>query len=190
MNRNTMDKTNRTEMHRSFLVEGLPEPLTRASAHIQLFDNYIAGTRLRLRSVRDPETAGWTRILQQRFPAAEGNLSCVKFAEIYLNDAEYAHFQIFEGTEIRKNRYFHEFDQRTFAFDVFLGKLWGLNIARVEFETESDLERFEPPAFAVMEITSDPFFLGEILVERTFDEVRDEVSKLESQSRISSPPDE
>jgi CYTH domain-containing protein len=185
-----MDKTNRIEMHRSFLVDGLPEPLTRASAHIQVFDNYIAGTRLRLRSVRDPQTAGWTRIMQQRFPASEGNLSCLKFSEIYLNDAEHAHFQIFEGTEIRKNRYFHEFDQRTFGFDVFLGKLWGLNVARVEFSTERELERFEPPGFAVLEITDDPFLLGEILVTKSFEEVRIEVSKLESRAVATSDADE
>jgi len=173
-----MDKTNRTEMHRAFLIEGLAEPLTRASAHIQIFDNYIHGTRLRIRSVRQPETAAWTRILQQRFPANEDDLSALKFAEIYLNDAEHAHFEIFEGTEIRKNRYFHEFDGRTFAFDVYLGKLWGLNIARVEFESVDELDRFEPPPFAVVEITNDPFFLGEILVTKSFEEVRTEVSKL------------
>ena len=125
-----MDKTNRTEIRRTFLLEGLPEPLTRASAHLQIFDNYIEGTRLRLRSIRDPQTAGWTRILQQRFPIVPKDLATIKFSEIFLNDIEYAHFQTFEGTEIRKNRYFHEFDGRNFAFDVFLGRLWGLNIAR------------------------------------------------------------
>lgn len=185
-----MDKTNRTELHRSFLVDGLPEPLTRASAHIQIFDNYIHETRLRLRSVRDPETAAWTRILQQRFPAVDGDLSCLKISEIYLNDIEYAQFEIFEGSEIRKNRYFHEFDRRTFAFDVFLGKLWGLNIARVEFDTEDELSRFEPPPFGVLEITQDPFFLGEILVTKTFEEVRAEVAKFEDQIKISQIPDE
>ena len=173
-----MDKTNRTEIHRAFLIEGLPEPLTRASAHIQIFDNYIADTRLRIRSVRDPETAGWTRILQQRFPVNADDLSELKFAEIYLNDTEHAHFEIFEGTEIRKNRYFHEFDGRTFAFDVYMGKLWGLNIARLEFETAAELDRFEPPPFAVVEITNDPFFLGEVLVTKSFEDVRLEVSKL------------
>ncbi|CAN5631900.1 hypothetical protein BH18ACI3_BH18ACI3_20740 [soil metagenome] len=176
-----MDKTNRIELHRSFLIDGLPEPLKRASAHLQIFDNYIPDTRLRLRSLRDPETASWTRILQQRFPATENNLSCIKFSEIYLNDAEYANFQIFEGSEIRKNRYFHEFDQRTFAFDVFLGKLWGLNIARAEFATEIELDRFELPSFCVLEITNDTFFMGEILVTKTFEEVRGEVGGLESQ---------
>jgi CYTH domain-containing protein len=185
-----MDKTNRAELHRSFLIEGLPEPLTRASAHIQIFDNYIAETRLRLRSLRDPETASWTRILQQRFPAVEGDLSCLKVSEIYLNEMEYAHFEIFEGSEIRKNRYFHEFDRRTFAFDVFLGKLWGLNIARVEFETDGEAEQFEPPPFAVLEVTHDPFFLGEILVTKSFDEVRAEVSRFEAQIAANRVPDE
>ncbi|MEP6704347.1 MAG: hypothetical protein ABJB34_06040 [Acidobacteriota bacterium] len=179
-----MDKTSRTELHRSFLVEGLPEPLTRASAHIQLFDNYIPGTRLRLRSVREPETASWTRILQQRFPANVDSLSSLKVAEIYLDDPEHAHFQIFEGLEIRKNRYFHEFDRRTFAFDVYLGKLWGLNIARVEFVTEIELEQFEPPAFGVLEITHAQFFMGEILVTKTLDDVRSEITRLESQISI------
>ena len=177
-------------MHRAFLIEGLPDPLTRASAHLQIFDNYIEGTRLRIRSVRDPETAAWTRILQQRFPANDGDLSVLKFSEIYLNDAEHAHFEVFEGTEIRKNRYFHEFDGRNFAFDVYLGKLWGLNIARVEFETAAELDRFEPPPFAVVEITNDPFFLGDILVEKSFEDVRSEVSKLVDHVANLNAPDE
>ena len=185
-----MDKTSRTELHRAFLIEGLPEPLTRASAHIQLFDNYIPGTRLRLRSVRDPETAGWTRILQQRFPPSDGNFSALKVSEIYLNDAEYAHFQIFEGTEIRKNRYFHEFDRRAFAFDVYLGNLWGLNIARVEFAALDDLDRFEPPPFAVLEITNEPFFHGDTLVTKNFEDVRREVAKFGKQIAESKLADE
>ena len=185
-----MDKTNRTETHRSFLIEGLPEPLTRASAHIQIFDNYIAETRLRLRAVRDPETSGWTRILQQRFPVRDGDLSTMKVAEMYLNDIEYPHFEIFEGSEIRKNRYFHEFDGRNFAFDVFLGKLWGLNIARVEFDSAEASEMFEPPPFAVLEITNDPFFLGEVLVTKTFEDVRQQVAKFSDQLAADHLPDE
>ena len=185
-----MDKTNRTEIHRSFLIEGLPEPLTRASAHLQIFDNYILGTRLRLRAIRDPETAAWTRILQQRFPVTDGNLATLKFSEIFLNDIEHAHFETFEGNEIRKNRYFHEFDGRTFAFDVYLGKLWGLNIARVEFETAEEAERFEPPPFAVVEITNDEFFSGEILVTKSFPDVQKEVTKFGAQMAEASIKDE
>ena len=186
-----MDKTYRTELRRIFLIEALPEPLTRASAHIQLFDNYIAGTRLRLRSVRDPESRDWNRILQQHTPASENDLSAWKVAEIYLNEAEYAHFEIFEGTEIRKNRYFHEFSGKMISFDVYLGKLWGLNIAIVEFEEKSEMENFVVPSFAAFEVTNDVFFTGSSLVEKKFDEIQSHLAAIDAQpiAASSSPED-
>ncbi|HLA94212.1 MAG TPA: hypothetical protein VK612_00720 [Pyrinomonadaceae bacterium] len=173
-----LDKTSRTELHRTFLIEALPEPLTRSSSHLQLFDNYIPETRLRLRSIRIPETKEWSHILQQRFPVRENDLSVWKIAEIHLNELEHEHFKIFEGTEIRKNRYFHEFDGRVFEFDVYIGPLWGLNRARVEFADENELQRFEPPPWAIYEVTNNPFFRDENLVTTTFEEVRAEVSKI------------
>ena len=173
-----MDKSYRTELRRVFLIEVLPEPLTRSSSHIQIFDNYIANTRLRLRSVRQPETKEWTHIIQQRFPASVSDASNWKIAEIYLNETEYAHFQQFEGDEIRKNRYFHEFDGFVMLFDVYLGELWGLNTVKVEFETEKELARFMPPPFAVFEITQNHFFFGETLVTKTFADIKTEVGEL------------
>ena len=185
-----MDKTNRTEFHRSFLIEALPEPLTRASSHLQIFDNYLLGTRLRIRSVRDPQTAGWTRILQQRFPAVDGSLSALKIGEIYLNDAEYARFEMFEGDEIRKKRYFHEFDGRMFAFDVYLGPLWGLNVARVEFDSADAIEKLEPPSVAILEITNNAFFMGDNLVTKKFEDVRQEVAKHGDELSVAAVSDE
>lgn len=169
-----------TELHRLFLIERLPEPLTRASSHLQLFDNYIENTRIRLRSIRDPYTNTWTRILQQRFPSVEGEYAVSKLAEIYLNDDEYAVFEHFEGREIRKNRYFHEFDRVSFAFDVHLGPLWGLNTARVDFDTRERLEAFVPPPFAVFEVTNDAFFAGENLVDKKFTDIQAEVARIGS----------
>lgn len=175
-----MNKTSQTELHRLFLIERLPEPLTPASSHLQIFDNYIENTRIRLRQIRDPYSKAWTRILQQRFPSHEGEYAVTKLAEIYLNDAEYAAFEQFEGREIRKNRYFHEFDRVIITFDVYLGDLWGLNMARVDFEMLEDLENFAPPPFSVFEVTNDAFFTGENLVQRTFADVQAEVARLGS----------
>ncbi len=172
-----MDKTNNTEFQRTFLLEALPEPLTRARSHIQIFDNYIADTRIRLRSIRDPQTRSWTRILQQRFPIAENDLTVLKIAEIYLNDTEYNRFKFLEGAEIRKNRYFHEFDLKIIAFDVYMGELWGLNIAKIEFENIDNLQKFEPPRFLFLEITNNVFFSGEQLVSKKLTEVQEEVAK-------------
>lgn len=173
-----LDKTSRTELCRTFLIEALPEPLTRASSHLQIFDNYIHGTRLRLHGVRVPEKKEWTNTLQQRFPLHNGDGAEWKIAEIHLNEAEHEHLRIFEGTEIRKNRYFHEFDGRMFAFDVYLGPLWGLNRARVEFETKEELQDFIPPPFAVFEVTNEVFFFDENLVERKFEDVQAEMARI------------
>jgi hypothetical protein len=175
-----MNKTAVAEFRRLFLIEGLPEPLEPKSAHIQIFDNYIEGTRLRLRLIRDPYTRNWTKTMQQHTFPDESSPGAVKIAEIYLNEAEYSNFEQFEGREIRKNRYFHEFDGTSFAFDVYLGELWGLNTARVEFENAEAAREFEPPKFAVFDVTNDPFFLGEMLVGKKFDDVRKHVEAIGS----------
>jgi len=172
------DKTYRTELHRTFLIEALPEPLTPQASHLQIFDNYIHETRLRLRLIRVPETKEWTHILQQRFPVDPEHRAEWKYAEIYLNDGEYEHFKPFEGNEIRKNRYFHEFDSHTVSFDVYLGQLWGVNRARIDFDNENELEDFPIPPFAAFEITNHPFFDDANLVNQKFEDIREAVSKL------------
>lgn len=165
-----------------FLIEGLPEPLTPASSHLQLFDNYIKNTRLRLRKMRDPSTKTWIRLLQQRFRMDEGHGTVSKLAEIYLNDIEYAAFDRLIGREIRKNRYFHEVDLVPVAFDVFLGPLWGLNTARVDFETQESMADYTPPPIFIFEVSNVPFFFGENLVEKNFADVQTEVAKIGHQN--------
>lgn len=173
-----MDKTYRTELSRLFLVEALPAPLSPASSHLQIFDNYITETRLRLRTVRVPETKEWTYLLQQRLSLHDSDLSSMKVAEMHLNDAEHTQLETFEGKEIRKNRYFHEFDSRSFTFDIYLGALWGLNRARVDFQSEEELKGFQPPPFAIFEVTYEPFFDDANLVYRKFEDVQTAVAKL------------
>lgn len=175
-----MNKTAQTELHRLFLIERLPEPLTPASSHLQLFDGYISNTRMRLRQIRDPYSGTWTRILQQRFPATEDEYAVTKMAEIYLNDEEFHVFEPFARRMIRKNRYFHEFDRVSFAFDLYLGPLWGLNTARVEFERRDQMNEFIAPPFAKFEVTEDKFFSGENLVNKTFADIQEEVSRIGS----------
>ena len=103
-----------------------------------------------------------------------------KIAEIFLNETEYHIFERFEGREIRKNRYFHEYDGCAFAFDIFLGPLWGLNIARVEFESVEALRDFEPPPFTLLEVSNVPLFLGENLVDKNFEQVKEIFGRITS----------
>lgn len=166
---------NKTVLHRLFLIRDLPGPLTAASSHLQIFDNYIEGTRLRLRKIRHPYENKWTHILQQRHFAADGDET--RSAEMYLDDREASLLDAYMGREIRKNRYFHEFDLTSFAFDVYLGPLKGLATAKAEFENRESFELFSRPEFAVSEITNDPFFRGENLVGKDFGGVQREISK-------------
>ena len=105
-------------------------------------------------------------------------MAVTKLAEIHLNDVEYAAFERFKGREIRKNRYFHEFDRVSVAFDVYLGNQLGLSTAKIDFETREQMETFIAPPFAVFEITNDPFFTGENLVKSNFFEIQAEVAKI------------
>jgi len=95
------------------------------------------------------------------------------------------------GREIRKNRYFHEFDRVSMIFDVFLGPLWGLSTARVDFERRDQMDDFIPPPFAIFEVTEDPFFTGENLVGKSFGDVQSEVSRIgRSLPAVAEMPDE
>jgi len=181
-----MDKTKQIEMRRVFLIENLPAPLTRASRHLQIFDNYIENTRLRLRSVRVPETKQWTWILQQRFPLED--LSRWQISEIYLNEAEHRAFEIFEGrkvkrnervetNEIRKNRYSYNLNGEHLEIDLFLGELWGLCLAKINFKSVEELTTFEFPSFALLEVTRNEFFDGANLIGKNFRDVQEEFEK-------------
>ncbi len=171
----------RVERERRFLLRELPAPLTRASRHVQIWDNYITKTRLRLRKVRVPETKEYTWKLTQKFAPAPPDFSRTVITNIYLSEYEYEVLSVFEGNEIRKNRYPFEHEGRAYSIDVFLGALWGLVLAETSFETDDEMDSFTMPSFAVSDVTKDEMFTGARLVELTADDIRAEL-KLRARS--------
>lgn len=177
------DKIYSNELRRVFLTEGLPEPVKAADTHLQIFDNHIPNTRMRLRSVRVPETKQWTRILEHRFPFDKNDLTMWNVSRIYLDETEYEVFRGFEGHEIRKNRYFYTVDDKQVKIDIFLGDLWGLNIAKVIFADRDELEKFKEIEFSVKEVTRDPFFINSNLVGKVFSDVQDRLASYQLQTK-------
>ncbi|HEY0378051.1 MAG TPA: hypothetical protein VGC87_14130 [Pyrinomonadaceae bacterium] len=173
----------RTERERRFLLRELPEPLTRASEHVQIWDNYITNTRLRLRKVRVPKTKEYVLKLTQKFAPAAGDFSRTTITNLYLSPAEYEVLSVFEGNEIRKNRYPFEHDGRKYSIDVFLGALWGLILAETDFDTDAELDAFPLPSFAFKDVTDDELFTGGSLVGLAFDEIRAKLQNSESRSQ-------
>lgn len=121
--------------------------------------------------------------MEQHFPLED--LSQWKVSRIYLNETEHGALEIFEGrevkrnekvqtNEIRKNRYFYDSGGKEIEIDVFLGELWGLNLAKVYFESLEDLREYKLPPMAIAEVTDHEFYIGRNLVGKTFADVRKE----------------
>lgn len=166
----------RVERERRYLLQDLPEGLTRADPHLQITDNYITGTRLRLRKVREPRTNKWTVKFTQKFAPDANDLSRTVITNTYLNALEAETLSLFNSNEIRKNRYRFEFDGRQFAIDMFLGDLFGLVMAEVSFDTDEELDSYPKPPFALADVTNDPLFAGGSLCELTFSDVRQHIT--------------
>lgn len=162
----------RVERERRYLLRDLPEGLTRADPHLQITDNYITGTRLRIRKVREPRSNKWIVKFTQKFAPDPDDLSRTIITNTYLNALEAEVFASYTTNEIRKNRYPFEFEGRKFSVDMFLGDLFGLVLAEVSFETDEELDNFPKPPFALVDVTSEPLFSGGKLCELTFSDVR------------------
>src|SRR6185369_7795306 len=144
----------RFERERRYLLRDLPEGLTRADHHLQITDNYLTGTRLRIRKVRDPKTNKWIVKFTQKFAPNPADLSRTIITNTYLNALEAETLAVFEANEIRKNRYPFEFAGRQFSVDMFLGDLFGLVLAEVSFDTDEELDSFPLPPFAMADVTN------------------------------------
>lgn len=165
----------RVERERRYLLQDLPEGLTRADPHLQITDNYITGTRLRLRKVREPRTNKWTVKFTQKYAPNPDDLARTIITNTYLNALEAETLSVFNANEIRKNRYYFEFEGRKFSVDMFLGDLFGLVLAEVSFDIDEDVDQFPKPSFALADVTNDPVFCGGRLCELTFAEVRQHI---------------
>ena len=179
-NENTIvpdSKYARVELERRFLLNDLPEGLNRADHHLQITDSYITGTRLRIRKVRDPKTNKWIVKFTQKFAPDPADFSRTLITNIYLNALEAETLSIFEANEIRKNRYYFDFEGRRFSIDMFLGDLLGLVLAETGFTTDEEMRAFQMPPFALADVTNNEIFTGGKLCQLTFAEIREEAQR-------------
>ena len=175
----------RIERERRYVLQDLPDGLTRVDPHVQITDNYITGTRLRIRKVRDPRTNKWTVKFTQKYALNPTDLSRTVITNTYLNALEADTLSVFEGNEVRKNRYRHESGGNTFGIDMFLGDLFGLVLAEVSFDSDEEMKEFPQPSFALAEVTNNDLFSGGRLSQLTFAEIRPEIQRLINRSHES-----
>jgi hypothetical protein len=161
----------RPEYRRLFLLKNLPNQIKANDDHLQITDNYLENTSVKLRKFRQPKTKTTSYIFQQTHIIQDFN----KFqtTEIFLDEIEYKIFETnLNNAEIRFNRYFFE----NVEIDVYLGnELRGLILATARFADEKTMQMFEKPNFAVAEVSNNPNFIGNNLLTKTFAELCQEI---------------
>jgi len=159
-------KYSRVEYERRFLVSPDSDWRAAVEAYSKTFeDNYIRGTRLRLRILTDSDTRRRVIKLTKKFESPSPYFRTI--SRILLSDEEYELLNQLAGDRLTKTRYYHLYLGRVFSIDVFDGDLAGLLLCETEAEGLEDLMSIEPPPYATREVTEVPFFDGGSLCRAT-----------------------
>jgi adenylate cyclase len=88
-------------------------------------------------------------------------------AEVALDPEVFERFwPLAEGRRLHKRRHVIPHGDLTVELDVYEGDLEGLVVAEIEFDSEDDAGRFEPPDWIGEEVTGDERYLNETLATR------------------------
>jgi len=142
------------ERERRFLLREVPDG--KITKSVDITDRYFAGTRLRLRQMRE-RTGDTTRTyykFTQKIAAPDGRPGLL--STIYLSEEEFVLFSGLPGMLLRKTRY----GIPPFGVDVFAPPLFGLILAECEFNDDVTMNSFSPPDWVVAEVTGDSRFTG------------------------------
>ena len=71
-----------------------------------------------------------------------------------------------EGRRLHKRRHLIPHGDLTIEVDVYEGNLEGLVVAEIEFSSEGEARRFDPPDWIGAEVTGDERYLNETLATR------------------------
>jgi adenylate cyclase len=145
------------EIERKFLIERPPE--LEGYEAVAIEQGYLAlatagGAEVRLRRAGDE--------LVLTIKGGTGEVRAEEELELDRDRFE-SLWPLTEGHRLRKTRHLIPLDGLTAEVDVYEGELEGLVVAEVEFETESDADRFEPPDWFGRELTGDDRWSNERL---------------------------
>jgi CYTH domain-containing protein len=152
-------KYTRIEYERRFLVSEDPDWRRFVESYSKTYeDTYLRNTRLRLRVLTDSDTA--RRVIKLNRKSESPSPYYRTVSRILLSPNEYEILDSLEGDRLKKTRYYHSYLGRVFSIDVFEGELAGLILCETEADGLSELMSAEPPSYATLEVTEDPFFEG------------------------------
>ena len=153
------EKYTRVEYERRFLVSPHADWRSAVEPYAKTFeDKYLRQGRLRLRILTDSDTGRRVIKLTKKSESASPYFHTI--SRILLSPEEYEVLARLEGDRLTKVRHYHHDCGRVFSIDVFEGELDGLVLCETEAGGLDELMSAEPPAYAQVEVTEDPFFNG------------------------------
>jgi CYTH domain-containing protein len=137
------------EIERKFLLKQLPQTLLAEVEPANIKQGYLVmgqDRELRVRSIDG----------QAYFTSKRGQGLVREEIELPVDDGVFNLVWPFtEEKRIEKSRYTIKQDSATYDFDVYFGKLEGLQVLEVEFDSIDDAKAFSMPDYCVQEITDD-----------------------------------
>jgi len=145
------------EIERKFLVKALPRGW-KGRSHSKIAQGYLpcggTGVSVRLR------TKDAKHVLTVK--AGRGRRRVEEEIDIKSKSFE-ALWPLTKGARVTKTRYQIPLSKQTIDLDIYHGKLRGLTIAEVEFDSERASHDFKPPSWFDREVTADQNYANECL---------------------------
>jgi CYTH domain-containing protein len=139
------------EIERRWTVSRTDLPDLDESTKSTIRDEYLPGSRLRLRLIRDDSRVQYK--IGKKYGDKSGFSESI--TNIYLSQSEYELLRRADGLDVSKTRY-------RFAggsIDIYAGEELPI-LFSVEFANETEALNYKPPDFVAKEVTHDPEFSG------------------------------
>ncbi|MBI2025769.1 MAG: adenylate cyclase [Candidatus Levybacteria bacterium] len=156
------------ELELTYLPKFLPSGVT-SSPSKKMLDIYLPGSAehpiLRVRRLEDRYE------ITKKQPVTKGDSSRQLETTIPLTKEEFAELEKLSGKRIDKIRYFYKENGFNYEVDVFQGKLRGLVLVDIEFQSVEDKSNFTPPEWLLAEITQEKVFAGGMLCGKSYKQI-------------------
>lgn len=163
------------ERERTYLAKAIPEGLEDCPQK-ELCDVYFpketVHPHLRLRQQGDKFE------MTKKHRLNPDDASSLVEQTIELTEEEFLALATADGKQVKKTRYYLEYNGRTLEIDVFKGQLAGLVLVDAEFDTEEEKLSFKIPDFCLVEVTQEDFLAGGMLCGKGYQDIEENLARL------------
>lgn len=160
------------EIERTFLVKNLPSGLDSCKK-TEIKQGYFSELPSPLR-IRQKDNYFE---LTKKFPISSGDQSTHDEINLPIKKEEFERLWSLTLRSLEKTRYYFPLENNLMAeIDVFRGKIEGLILVEVEFDSSQAMEKFDPPEWFGKDMTDEFWVVNSFLASSTYKEIQDLIS--------------